>query len=80
MNREHWLHGWARQGWLVFIGTGMYCAGCGKLQGTVCIVADESPQLPLPDWPFNEDGCPVCVKAPPVDRLTERLKALRKGP
>lgn len=71
MNREHWLNGWGRMGdYDVLIGTGVHCVGCGKDEGTVTVVfpADYQPPEKYPDWPFDEETCPV-HKA--VDRFME---------
>lgn len=62
MSRESWLNGWPRMGVQVIIGNATHCAGCGKFNGVTCVViADdwESPEK-MPDWPFDEENCPVC--------------------
>jgi hypothetical protein len=35
----------------------------------------------LPDWPFDEDACPVCANLMPSaeDKLTARLRNLRSN-
>lgn len=60
-NREAWLNGWGRIGRIVIVET-VRCAGCGKDQGTATILVPEDWKMPdkLPDWPFNEEDCPIC--------------------
>lgn len=64
MEREKWLNGWQRQGDNVQMGTGINCAGCGRVLGVVCVVIDENwnPPEKGPDWPFPESDCPICSK------------------
>lgn len=59
---EEWLNGWARTGDGVLIGTGVHCAGCGRLHGVTSVAIDESTIWPdsEPDWPFPLGDCPVC--------------------
>jgi hypothetical protein len=61
-DRETWLHGWPRNGTSVNIGSGWFCAGCGRFEGTGCVVVEDTDVLPSvdPDWPFDEETCPVC--------------------
>jgi hypothetical protein len=43
------------------MGTGVHCAGCGQFQGITSVVIDAdwvSPEKD-PDWPFDEENCPV---------------------
>jgi len=63
--REKWLNGWPRIGNSVLIGTGSHCAGCGKLHGVTCVAFSEGyvPPEKDPEWPFQEEGCPVCAMA-----------------
>lgn len=62
--RESWLNGWLRSGDRVYMGA-IFCAGCGKLLGVPAFVITQldidSPPAGDPDWPFEEDGCPVCA-------------------
>ena len=60
--REHWLNDWPRSGISVLIGTNVCCAGCGTTKGLTCIAIDENCVYPeqLPDWPFEQDTCPIC--------------------
>lgn len=64
MNREHWLQGWTRDRDQVLVGNQTFCAGCGKYRGSFTIAEDPATYKPhttlRPEWPFNEDGCPVC--------------------
>ena len=61
--REHWLHGWYRDGSVVVMGTTTRCCGCGRITGTICAMLpeDDWQPPPEPDWPFGVD-CPVCQK------------------
>lgn len=57
-----WLNGWPRVGTdAVLIGSGVYCAGCGRPQGITTVAVDADWVRPErdPDWPFPEDSCPV---------------------
>jgi hypothetical protein len=68
---QEWLNGWplpARQQSTVLIGTGVHCSGCGRFMGGASVVFPEDYRAPerLPDWPFAEEGCPVCNAPPPV--------------
>lgn len=63
--RETWLHGWPRMGTEVLIGSGVWCVGCGKDFGVTCVGIEEGYESwvenrPYPDWPFDEENCPVC--------------------
>lgn len=60
---EPWLNGWRRSGGTVLIGSGIHCAGCGKLHGTasVAVPLDYAALERLPDWPFRAADCPVCA-------------------
>jgi len=60
-DREKWLNGHQRHGGMVYPGHGR-CAGCGRDFGVGCIVIDENDIFPEkePDFPFNEETCPVC--------------------
>lgn len=62
MSRELWLNGWYRHGNTVLIGTGVHCAGCGKFHGGTCVAFSDDWAAPekLPDWPYNEESCPLC--------------------
>ena len=44
------------------MGSGIHCVGCGRLFGVTCVVVSEDYVYPekKPDWPFDEDDCPVC--------------------
>lgn len=64
-SRETWLHGWPRSKTDVIIGTGVYCIGCGKDHGIITVAIPEGwehwlQDRPYPDFPFNQDSCPVC--------------------
>ena len=61
-DRESWLNGWKRTGDTVIMGSGIYCAGGGKIQGILSVVIrdDWVPPKNDPDWPFPEADCPVC--------------------
>lgn len=61
MKDESWLNGWKRNGSTVAMGSGIYCAGCGKFLGTFCLVFDPSVVYPEkePNFPFNTLDCPV---------------------
>lgn len=82
-----WLNGWHRiSGRSVLMGTGVYCVGCGKGQGTMCVTFPEGYRPPEnePDWPFPQETCPVCGAGireefdswpPRTVELYQRLKA-----
>jgi hypothetical protein len=59
-----WLHGWPllEGGLSVLMGTGVYCAGCGRWWGVTTVAIDEdwTPPDRTPEWPFPQDDCPVC--------------------
>jgi hypothetical protein len=84
-DRETWLNGWHRNGNSVLIGTGVYCAGCGRDNGVACVAISPDYIAPekLPDWPFNEADCPLCEwrenLPAPRDVLTERAERLAKA-
>lgn len=61
MTREMWLNGWPRMDGNILMGTALCCAGCGKLNGIVCVMINEGYSFPEkdPDWPFDEENCPV---------------------
>lgn len=61
-DREVWLNGWTRRGAAVFTGGVTRCAGCGADRGVATFVIPDGyvPPERDPDWPFNEDDCPVC--------------------
>lgn len=64
-SRETWLHGWPRGKVDVLIGTGVRCVGCGKDYGVTTVAFPEGwehwiDRRPYPDWPFDEETCPVC--------------------
>lgn len=64
-----WLHGWPLYGDTVLMGTGVHCAGCGRDFGTATVAFPESwtPPGPEPEWPFDEESCPVHGGKPPPD-------------
>ena len=61
---EKWLNGWKRDGDIVQTGTAIHCAGCGRVLSLVSCVLIESSSFPdkNPEWPFQEDDCPICSK------------------
>lgn len=65
-NMAAWLHGWPRMSKVdVLMGTSLHCVGCGKGQAVICVAFDGSwehwiKDRPDPDWPFDEESCPVC--------------------
>ena len=64
MGRTDWLHGWSRLGnSAMLMGTGVHCVGCGKFYGITSVVFDDDWEEPSlePEWPFDEDSCPVCT-------------------
>ncbi len=64
-DRESWLKGWPRRMEMVIMGTGLHCAGCGKVAGCITVAfSGEKPFRREPDWPFNEDTCPVHASWP----------------
>lgn len=44
------------------MGTEMRCAGCGESRGLICaaFTGDEVWPEKEPDWPFNQEDCPLC--------------------
>lgn len=78
MTDRAWLHGWPLIGKQVLVGTGIYCAGCGKDQGVATVGFDEAQwQQPGPDWPFDESDCPV--HNPEDTSLQARLRKYRES-
>jgi hypothetical protein len=77
VEREVWLNGWRRNGDTVLIQTEVHCAGCGLGLGVVCAMPNFNPPPSLPNWPFDEETCPVCrleeVELLPLS-LQERLE------
>jgi hypothetical protein len=75
VNREDWLHGWTRQGRTVLVGVVVRCAGCGRYQGaaTVAYPKDWTPPGPVPDWPFEEETCPVHLSFTYVGRQRQQV-------
>jgi hypothetical protein len=80
MTRETWHEGWYRTGDQIV----NCCAGCGVTLGMACIAATSEDAAPEPQWPFDEETCPLCLlrnrlyeRDGPPDRLTERMLALR---
>ncbi len=84
--REKWLNGWPRfpnNGRIILIGAGAHCIGCGKFQGIACVAFSDDyvPPEKLPDYPFEEITCPICILDVPEtkeDKLTARLLALQR--
>lgn len=75
-DREKWLNGWRRFGNSVQMGSAVHCAGCGKTRGVACVVIPEGylPPEKEPEWPFDEESCPVCIETIPREKtLQERL-------
>ena len=87
MEREAWLNGWERLDDVVLIGTMVHCVGCGREQGLTCVAFSEEYEAPekLPEFPFDEEMCPVCklrnnrviYVESSEDKLTQRLIALK---
>lgn len=67
--REGWLNGWPRMGNNVLLGSAVHCAGCGKFSGVTCVVIplNWTPPEKDPDWPFEEDTCPICPVSESAD-------------
>lgn len=62
-DRTKWLNGWPRiDNRFVLMGTGIYCAGCGKDHGVITVAFPDGYKSPEkdPDWPFPAESCPVC--------------------
>lgn len=74
--RESWLNGHVRVGGSV----GGCCAGCGRLLGVsakwVTSLDIENPPAGDPDWPFEEDDCPVCAGREAIHQLREAREGL----
>ena len=85
-NRETWLNGWYRNGSTVLIGPGVHCAGCGRSFGVTCVAFSEGYVAPEkdPDWPFDEETCPLCAtqavdtKSPSLDERLAAFKAAKQ--
>jgi hypothetical protein len=84
--REDWLKGWNRVGSCnVLIGVGVHCVCCGKSHGVTTVSFEEGFEFPKerPDWPFEEENCPLCnYKSEPytseqVSKLS--LKVIREA-
>jgi hypothetical protein len=82
--REAWLNGWSRDRDHVSIGGSLRCAGCGGDLGVTCVAIDSAAVLPSarePEWPFDEDGCPLCLlrtgqpRDPGYNRCTTAARA-----
>ena len=76
--REQWLNGWSRLNGSVLIGSAAHCAGCGKFHGTTCVVFDNdwAPPEKLPEWPFNEDECPLYKRRDIKEFVIEEIAGL----
>lgn len=85
MTRMTWLNGWPllpnyRS---VLMGTGVHCSGCGKFFGIACVGFSENYVEPErePDWPFDEDKCPICYEPASTGKreptIDERLAAYK---
>jgi len=74
-NRETWLNGHYRNGDTVLVGATLCCAGCGRHRGLVALAIREDDVLPEkdPDWPFNEEDCPVCLNLSESARLSSAI-------
>lgn len=81
-DREGWLNGRRRSGDTVTVDDNVTCcAGCGRTLGVFSITIQEDytpPQLPEPDWPYNENGCPLCELRTRTAKAEAAL-AWRKG-
>jgi hypothetical protein len=56
---------WTREDETVQMGTGIHCAGCGRLLGVACVVMPESGWTPPPQLPpliFRPEDCRVCAE------------------
>jgi hypothetical protein len=63
--REAWRHEWPISGGEILLGTQVCCAGCGRDRGTTTVAfSDEAlawmKDRPTPEWPFDEETCPLC--------------------
>lgn len=58
----------------ILMGTSLHCAGCGKLNGVICVVIEEDYDFPekTPNWPFDEENCPVHITPETGDYDTAR--------
>ncbi len=82
---EAWLKGWPRRGDVVWAAQ-PHCAACGLLLGITCIALSGNEPTEAPDWPFNQEDCPLCafrdevyrLREGPQDKLTERMLLLQK--
>lgn len=76
-DRESWLNGWHRSNHTVIVGAGMHCAGCGKFYGLTCVVIDPNDTRPKsdPNWPFEEQNCPICMYEHDYEERIEGLTA-----
>jgi hypothetical protein len=72
MTDRPWLHGWPMTGDGVLIGAMVHCAGCGRPRGLTCVALGGDWDVPTvdPDWPFDQDDCPICAsyQSPRPDR------------
>ena len=71
-----WLHGHEIDGDVVMVGPAICCAGCGKHNGTVSIVFDRHGNFrgDIPNWPFSEHECPVCLLRVERNSLIEEVR------
>ena len=62
-DREKWLNGWVRgKSPNILVHCNVRCVCCGRDQGTTCVImTEEDIKRPEPDWPFNEENCPLCT-------------------
>jgi hypothetical protein len=61
MAREAWLKGWKRCGpYADNLNGATCCVGCGGHVGCYCFIPYEDGPTETPDWPFDEETCPVC--------------------
>jgi hypothetical protein len=75
LNKQRpWLNGWPRMsdGRTVLIGAAVHCVCCGRIHGITCVAfpPDWEPPGSSPQWPFDEDDCPLCVG---LDALMRRM-------
>ncbi len=79
---QPWLHGWPRMGdgTAVLIGSSVHCVGCGYSHGVITVVLDGdwNPPAKLPDWPFGDADCPVCLLYARLVRAKENAREVQR--
>lgn len=66
------------------VGIEVKCIGCGAIRGADCFVCDGT-EVVQPEFPFNQDNCPICLtrghevllKEATVAQVRQRIQELQ---